>query len=426
MRFRQILAFAKKDLIEFSREYEALFWVIVFPIIFLAIAVALWTPSNGQIITVKIGVVYNDNTISLYQFNATTITDILSKIEVKNESVFNIYEYKNVSSGLKSLRKGDIDTLIVFPEKFSQNLTYGFTAFFDIYVGGDIQRRQIVRAMVTQFFLEFSDILAINRTEISLKFLSYYGIEKYFEKTNISMEMIRAYWYGIARPLNFTVKEVLPETLSTRESIIGWHTLSMIGVQILYTGLFIGALALVTEKETGTLRRILSAPVNPWNILIGKTLGGFIETGISILITIVVGIFVFGAKIMWNPFNPAHLLLIPLLILGELSTIGIGLIISIFTKSARGASGIASATAWPLMMLTGIVLPRWLLPPEFEILSYILPLSQIIDITKNIVVWNKGLDAILPVFPQLIISNITIYIIGLICYKTAYKKMLLT
>jgi len=240
------------------------------------------------------------------------------------------------------------------------------------------------------------------------------------------MEMIRAYWYGIARPLNFTVKEVLPETLSTRESIIGWHTLSMIGVQILYTGLFIGALALVTEKETGTLRRILSAPVNPWNILIGKTLGGFIETGISILITIIVGIFVFGAKITWNPFNPAHLLLIPLLILGELSTIGIGLIISIFAKSARGASGIASAIAWPLMMLTGIVLPKWLLPPEFEILSYILPLSQIIDITKNIVVWNKGLDAILPVFPQLIISNITIYIIGLICYKIAYKKMLLT
>ena len=78
MRFRQILAFAKKDLIEFSREYEALFWVIVFPIIFLAIAVALWTPSNGQIITMKIGVVYNDSTISLYQFNATTITDILS------------------------------------------------------------------------------------------------------------------------------------------------------------------------------------------------------------------------------------------------------------------------------------------------------------------------------------------------------------
>jgi len=98
----------------------------------------------------------------------------------------------------------------------------------------------------------------------------------------------------------------------------------------------------------------------------GKTLGGFIETGISILITIIVGIIVFGAKIMWNPFNPAHLLLISLLILGELSTIGIGLIISIFAKSGRGASGIASAIAWPLMMLTEIVLPKWLLPPNLK------------------------------------------------------------
>ena len=101
---------------------------------------------------------------------------------------------------------------------------------------------------------------------------------------------------GLASPINASFISVKPEALVTRASILGWYTFGALGMSILYSGLLMGALMAVEEKEKGTLRRILASPSTPTDMLVGKTLAGLIILGVMSAFMIVLGVYPCGAK----------------------------------------------------------------------------------------------------------------------------------
>lgn len=119
-------------------------------------------------------------------------------------------------------------------------------------------------------------------------------------------EYVKIFFIGIAEPVKAVIEEIKPEAFIDRSSIIGWFTIGAIGMMFLYGGFNWGALIIVEEKEKRTLKRLLSTPVSEMELLIGKTISGVIVLGLSALVALFTGVFLCGAKILWNPLNTMH------------------------------------------------------------------------------------------------------------------------
>ena len=378
-------------------------FIVIFPIMMLGMSVALWIPEDKPL-TLSVGFVNLDSTAGKYGFNTTVIVRIFNETKVNETNLFSIREFKSKEEALEVVRKGDIDAVIVFPDGFSKNLTSGFTSNVEVYIAaGDVQRKEIVRGVVTSFLGEISKKVGEYRVKETLKYVS---------------KEDEPYIRGLALPMNITVEEVAPETLIDRRGIIGWTTIGMVGVQILFSGVIGSAESITGERQRKTLKRIIASPVSEWELLIGKTLAILVELAISALICIAFGVGVLGGKILWNPRNPAHWLVLPLFLLGVISMIGLGLIISTIAKTSKGASGLATAICWPLMFLTGIVVPKWILPEPLQVLADVFPLSRAIEAVREIIIYGKPASVAIKVMPQLALVSLAVYAVGaIICRK---------
>ena len=403
MNWRGIFAITLKDIKSTLRDKHTLFWLVVFPMMMIAFSAFLWaTPRSPE--TLKVGVVYQDSGIQEYAFNATTIVYVMKEVQIDNQSIFDIKEYDNLEDVLKDVRQGQLDAAIVFPEGFSKNLTLGLPAHMKIYIcASDAYRVQITKSILNAFFREFSEEITNARIE--------YVPEEYQD-----------YARGLATPIQTNVEEVVPEAIATRRGLLGWFTIGMVGIEFLFGGLTSGALAIVSEREKGTLRRLIAAPINSWDLLLGKTLSSLFELAISTVTCILFGLAL-GAKITWRLTDPAYWMIILLFVLGGIMMIGMGLIISLVGKTSKGASGIAMVIAYPLMFLTGLWLPKWILPKTVRIIADYFPLTWAIDAARDIMIYEKGISSALSVLPWLTLTTIVIYLVGALAFKYSMKQI---
>ena len=433
MNSNAIIAILIRGVKEILREPEVIFWIIIFPMLYLSISTIWIKPPS--LVTLNVGVVYNDTTINDYQFNASTIVQIMNETVINETKLFNIKVYYDESMGIEAIRSGRIDACIVFPDKFSRNLTLGFPAKLKVYLGtGDIQKMQITEGIIKGFLGGFSDELAVRRALIPIKFISAFGNYTFTPQYNFTLpsnvsfqpEVFKYWILGLAKPLNITYSKVAPKIGRWGwGEAMGWMTLSMIGIMFLFAGMLSSAISIAIERERGTLRRMLVAPISPWDVLFGFTLVILFEQLISIIAVTLYGVFVMHAKIIWNPIaNPSHIFVPILLLLAGLFSIGVGLIISMFTRTAKAATIVSQAIAWPLMFLSGLTLPKAMLPPIFRSFANIFPLTIVIDVIRDIVVYGRGIDIILNVLPYLSALCIIVYILGAIAYKKIVEEIL--
>ena len=418
MGFRAVLAIAERDVRSTSREKMALFWLILFPIMMLTFSFLLWANPMPPV-TLDVGVVLADSTADMpgLNFTAKNITAIMEKVELKTEEgeivkLFRLTYYDSEEKAVDDLLSGELDAVVIFPEGFSYNLSLGFTANVEIYIlGGDTYKEQVARAVLTEFFNRLSDTVAHIRIEIMGEYMP----------PDVPPEAIE-WMRGLAWPVNASITVKTPKTLMGRAGLRGWFTMAMAGVEFLIAGMAMGATMVVEERERGTLRRLLAAPIGPWDLLFGKTLSGLVWLGISALTCLFYGL-AWGARIYWNPLaNPAHALVPVVLLLGALTSLGMGLLISTISKTARGASGLATAVSWPLMFLTGIWMPKWMLPGPLQALADWFPITIAVDAVRNVMVFNGGLEAIAPVLPSLVVFAIVIYGLGALAYKYVLRR----
>ncbi|HDJ25800.1 MAG TPA: ABC transporter permease [Candidatus Bathyarchaeota archaeon] len=418
MGLRAVLAIAERDVKSTLKDKMALFWLIAFPILLLTMSFLIWANPPPPI-ALDVGVVYEDTTMEGAVFTAENVTDIMREVELETEDgqkvkVFNVVEYGNdTKAALEDLRRGQLDAVVVFPDGFSANVSSGFTARVEIYVlGGDAYREQTAKAILTEFFKRLSDEMSAIRIDY---------VEDYMPPD--APPMVMEWMKGLVWPLNATVSTVVPEAIATRAGIRGWFSVAMAGVGILMCGLSIGATMVVEEREKKTLRRLMAAPISPWDLLAGKTLSGLLWLGVTTVVSILYGL-AWGARIAWDPLNPAHLLVPVVLAMGGLMMLGLGLLISMVAKTAKGASGLATAIGWPLMFLTGIWLPAWLLPEPLRAFATYFPLGMAIEAVRQVLVFGAGLEAVLPVLPWLAGFTALFYGLGALAYRVVLRRSL--
>jgi ABC-2 type transport system permease protein len=182
------------------------------------------------------------------------------------------------------------------------------------------------------------------------------------------------------------------------------------GYAIFFALFSINAVAgtILQEKEDGTFRRLLIAPVQKYALLAGKALAQFVLTLMQMLI-----LFGFGYLFFHIHINDP--LAVGLLILGtSFGVTGLGLVLVSLVKTRRQLNPIVSVVTLVSSVISGIFFPAWLLPSWLQQLAKITLPAWAAEGLNNVMIYGKDLGYVVP-------DILGLFAYGLICYLIALR-----
>src|SRR5690348_543252 len=173
---------------------------------------------------------------------------------------------------------------------------------------------------------------------------------------------------------------------------------------------FLTAFSIVREKERGTLEQLFVTPVRPMGLLFGKLLP-YLAIGFSELCLILTFMrFVFQVPIHGNVLILAFLSLPYLFV-----SLSIGILVSSKANSQSEAIQLAFLTFLPSIFFSGYIFPRETMPVIFYVISYFIPASYYINITRGIILRGAGLS-------HLWLDGLALYAMGSILLLIAARR----
>ena len=143
---------------------------------------------------------------------------------------------------------------------------------------------------------------------------------------------------------------------------------------------FLTAFSIVREKERGTLEQLFVTPVRPMGLLLGKLLPYLIIGFFELCMILTFMRFVFRV-----PIHGSVLLLAILSLPYIFVSLSLGILISSKANSQAEAMQLAFLTILPSIFFSGYIFPRETMPKFFFVLSYFVPATYFIDITRGII-----------------------------------------
>ncbi|PIU44626.1 MAG: ABC transporter permease [Ignavibacteriales bacterium CG07_land_8_20_14_0_80_59_12] len=153
------------------------------------------------------------------------------------------------------------------------------------------------------------------------------------------------------------------------------------------------SIAIVREKESGTLEQLLVTPIKPFQLIIGKLMP-FVLIGIAdVTLVLTVARFWFDV-----PLRGSVILLYMMSGVFVLTTLGLGLFISTISKTQQQAMMTAQFFIFmPSIFLSGFTFPIQNMPQSIQYVTYVIPLRYFMEIIRGI--FLKG-DGIAELWPQ--------------------------
>lgn len=147
------------------------------------------------------------------------------------------------------------------------------------------------------------------------------------------------------------------------------------------------SLAVVKEKEIGTLEQLMVTPIKPYQLILGKLLPFIMIGAVDVLLVIIVARFWFDV-----PLRGSVALLLALSGLFVLTTLGLGLFVSTISKTQQQAMMTAQFFFFmPFIYLSGFAFPIENMPQVIQYITYLIPLRYFIVIIRGVFLKGIGI-----------------------------------
>lgn len=338
---KQLITFVKKEFWHVLRDKRTLLVLFGMPVVqVLLFGFALST----EVKNTKIGVLDQDK--------SQNSIELISKIKAN--------QYFDVDKNLRSIgeakdafKSGKIKMILVIPAQFAQDINSGKKTQLQLITDGtDIN-------MANQIYNFMSNII-----------MDFYGQETFQPKSGVQPEIRMLYNPQLKGAPNF---------------VPGVMALILLIICVLMT-----AIAIVREKEMGTMEVLLVSPMKPYIIILAKAIPYFILSMI-----ILVSILILSVTVLDLPIKGSLLLLFGISIIFIITNLLLGIVISIVTDSQQTAMLIALVgTMLPTIMLSGFMFPVENMPLPLQMIGNIIPAKWYYEIVKNIMIKGTGLEVI--------------------------------
>jgi drug efflux transport system permease protein len=154
----------------------------------------------------------------------------------------------------------------------------------------------------------------------------------------------------------------------------------------------LAAMAIVREKELGTLEQLNVTPLRRWELVVGKLLPYGVIAIIDVFLVVAVAVFWFEI-----PLRGSLALLVGMSAIYVLCTLGLGLFISTISETQQQA--MMTATFFflmPMIYLSGFIFPIENMPTVIQYVTYLIPLRYFLVIVRGIFLKGIGLDLLWP------------------------------
>jgi len=145
------------------------------------------------------------------------------------------------------------------------------------------------------------------------------------------------------------------------------------------------SVAIVREREQGTIEQLIVTPIRSYELLIGKVIPYTVITFLDLGEVLLIGIFWFKVPVRGNLF-----LLLILALFFLVTSLGLGLLISTLAKTQQEAMLLSYFTLLPSIFLSGFFSPVEAMPPVLQRISYIIPLRYMLIMVRGIIIKGVG------------------------------------
>jgi len=161
----------------------------------------------------------------------------------------------------------------------------------------------------------------------------------------------------------------------------------LIGVITMIIAALLTSLTIAREWENGTMEQLLSTPVRPIEMALGKLSAHFLLGLVDMLIALFVGVVIFGV-----PLKGSWVLLLFSACVFLYGALAWGLYISAMFRNQLAAYQMGTLTSFlPAFLLSGFIYPISNMPWIIRVISFIIPARYFIDMTKGIFLKGTGL-----------------------------------
>ncbi len=323
------------------RDPVALFFTFVFPLIFLLIFGAM-SRSNG--VSFSVAVLNHSDTTFARQFVQ----------QVQKNKVFKPKTVKSFDDAKERMGRGELDSIIELPAGFGQTDSSG-----------------VPRGKLVVYYQEAKPDTGQTVASVMQRVLD--GVNQKLVATT--------------DPLTVEQKA----TKTTNLTRFDYTLAGIVGFSMMSMAIFGMANGFPADKKTGSLRRMRATPLRASQLILATALEYLLIGFISVVAMFIVATLLFHFNMRGNYLNLAIFVLV-----GIFSLFGIGMSIGGWAKNENQSAPLSNLVAFPMMFLTGVFFPTYLMPQWLQNISHFLPLTPIIDGIRMIITENASLITLAP------------------------------
>ncbi|MAT39323.1 MAG: ABC transporter permease [Ectothiorhodospiraceae bacterium] len=367
---QRIVAATKKEFLQFSRDR-------------MLILLILWTYTI-EVVLCTYALSFDVTNLRLIVYDQDRSQTSQRVIEKFTESeyfgeTFLVSDPEEINNLLDA---GKADIGIVIPPDFSERLKEGRTADIQIILSGtNSNTANIARNYAISIINSFSLDVIVNDLAAEGVLTSVPAIEP----------EIRI-WYNSELEFRY------------------FMVISMIVVAGVLVGIVHIAATMVREKETGTVDQLIVTPLKKYEIIISKIVPTMTVGLLALIPSLLIALWF---KV---PIRGSLLLFFVTSAVALFSSMGIGVYISTISGNLQQALLIAFFVLFPLMFLSGTLVPIESMPLALQYLSYLSPVRYYMEITLGIFLKANGLTILWP-------KLITLFAIGILLFSFSLYRL---
>ena len=370
---RRLMALMRKEFTHMRRDPRTLMYIFVMPLMQLFL---LGYAANTDVKNVSTAVIDQDHTrasralLDAYRATGYFLIDHMAQNEAEMVDLID---------------RGEAQVGIIIPPGYARDIDSGGVAEIAVLIDG-------------------SD------AAIAGSALSAATLVGQSHATKIRSEQVSVRMMNAASSLPVEVRSRVlynPDLLSSYNMIPG-----LIGTILQMTTMMLTSLAIVRERERGTIEQLIVTPVRNWELMVAKITPYILVSMINVVIVLLVGTFWFGV-----PIRGSVPLLFALTGLFIVPNLGIGLLISTFANTQQEAQFATFPIILPSFFLSGFLFPLAALPPFLQLLSRLIPLRYFLVIVRSVIVKGVGFEVLISQVVALIIFSFVLVGIAILRFR---------
>ena len=342
------------------RDKVAIFFVFVFPLIFLVVFGTIFKGSDG--VDFRVGLINESSTEFAKEFDK----------QIRENKIFKVdKDVSTVEEAKEKMNRGQMEATIILPENFgSVNNAVPVGEAIVLYDESNATGGTTLASVMEGIFKDINQKLVPTVTPFSVKAES-------------------------------TATKGLTQFDYTFSGVLGFTLLSL--------GIFGPTTVFPRLKQRGVLRRYQSTTIKIWQYFVGNVIS-------NAAVGLLAAAIMFAAALLFFNLNMrgSYLNLIVVVLLGVTMLFGIGLAIGGWAKNENQAAPLAQLATLPMMFLSGVFFPTFLMPEFQQAITKFIPLTPVVDSVRLILTENAGLGEL---GPQLLVMGVWTVVIYIVAFK---------